>query len=84
MKFPRDIYYRMRPGRFRVLKLLGDWKAVHGCAPTVRAMGEVLERSGACVHEHLQRLVRDGLVVVKFGKYATSRAGRKYLREVEK
>ena len=81
MKYPRNVYYRMRPGRFRVLRAVFAWELSRPYPPTVRGIGLRLDLSGACVHQHLMRLLDDGLIDGAKGKYFTSRAGRKYLRE---
>ena len=84
MKYPRDAYYRMRPGRFAVLKTLYDWFKVHQYYPTLAVVAEVLGCSRQNVYCHLARLVEDGLVdKPAYGRYIVNHEGRKYLRECQ-
>ena len=82
MKYPRDVYYRMRPRRYAVLRALSMWERQHPVPPTIREFAGVMGRSGPCVHEHLRRLVEDKLVSTRYGKYAVTKTGKKYLYEV--
>ena len=82
MKYPRDAYYRMRPGRFNVLCELLECERRHLFFPTLASMGEVLGCTRQNVGRHLARLVDDGLIdKLGLGRYRTNHAGRKYLRE---
>lgn len=84
-RYPLHVHYKMRPGRLRVLKTLSDWEGVRGIWPSLAVLAEILDCSRQCVHQHLQRLVADGLVEKEgYGRYVTTNKGRKYIYSLQK
>jgi len=76
----KDIRYRMRPGRYAVLKELRDYRANYGISPTLVRLAGILDCSRQAVHQHIQRLVEAGLVEKHRGvKYRVTGKGEWYV-----
>ena len=73
------IEYFITIKRARVLIELSVWQAEQKRPPAIQDLADLLCLSRACVHEHLQRLLRDGFVDKVGRKYIVSRKGRDYL-----
>lgn len=67
--------------RSEVLVELSVWQAHHKRPPTIQDLADMLGRSYPTVHEHLQRLLRDGYVDERGYKYVVSRKGWQYLED---
>ena len=63
----------------RVLIELSVWQAEQKRPPAIQDLADLLCLSRACVHEHLQRLLRDGFVEKRRRKYIVSAKGCEYL-----
>ncbi len=83
MNYPRDVYYRMRPGALAVLRELLLWEEGNKCPPTLQNLADQLGCTRQSIHYHFKRLLADGLIDKGGpGRYMTNQAGRKYLREI--
>lgn len=52
----------LTPRQVEILRLIRDYRQEHGCSPTMQEMAEELEISKVTVFEHVEALIRKGLL----------------------
>jgi len=46
----------------RILQIYVGWQRAHGYSPTMKEVGGIIGKSVGCVYEHIQALIKHGLI----------------------